>query len=243
MLAAKNKIIFPLDFPDLGAAKYWIDLLGDKVGLYKVGLELFIGCGRQVIEHIQEQSRAEIFLDLKLHDIPNTVERAMRAIAALNIRFATVHCAGGAAMLEAAVTGAQGQVDVLGVTVLTSLDATDLAATGHARRYVADVSALVAQRADMAQSAGCAGIVCSGREVGEVKQRMGSHFLAVVPGIRPQWENQTHADQKRVATPTQAIAAGADYLVIGRPILEYGNALEAICRIVAEIESACPAHQ
>ncbi len=240
MPVPKNRIIFPLDFPDFSTAKYWIDVIGGKVGLYTVGLELFVRCGRQVIDHIQEQSRADIFLDLKLHDIPNTVERAMYAIAALNVRFTTVHCTGGSDMLKAAVAGAQGRVDVLGVTVLTSLDGADLAATGHAGQFVTDVPALVAQRAEMTKAAGCAGIVCSGQEVGRVKQQLGAKFLAVVPGIRPQWKNQAHADQKRVVTPAQAIAAGADYLVIGRPILEYGNALEAIDRLVAEIESACP---
>ncbi len=238
MRAAKDYIIFPLDVPTPDEARRYIGLLAGHVGMFKVGLELFIECGPDIVRTARRSGRAGVFLDLKLHDIPATVARAMRRAADLEVGFATVHCAGGAAMLAAAVEAGRGRVGVLGVTVLTSLTAPDLSAIGVAERWAGDIGALVARRAAMAHAAGCAGIVCSGREAGIVKARFGPAFTTVTPGIRPLAGNAPADDQKRVVTPADAVRNGADYLVIGRPIRDAFDPVEAARRIAAEIGAA-----
>ena len=237
MKRGKDYIIFPLDVATLDAAKEYIGLLAEKVGLFKVGLELFIRCGTEVIDFIHSQTAARVFLDLKLHDIPTTVGRAMARIADLGVAFATVHVGETRRMLEAAVEGSGGTVGILGVTVLTSVSAKNLESAGYRPAFYGDMSYLVLQRAQQAHEAGCAGVICSGHEVGQIKERFGKDFLAVCPGIRPAWAVTAKEDQRRIATPAQAVAGGADYLVIGRPIRDAEDPCRAASRIAEEIEA------
>jgi orotidine-5'-phosphate decarboxylase len=233
MKKGKDYIIFPLDVPTLEEAKPFVRLLSSHVGMFKVGLELFIRSGPEVIRYIKSESSAGIFLDLKLHDIPVTVERAMRSVAELDVDLATVHCGESSGMLKAAVAGAGGRVRVLGVTVLTSVSENDLRSAG----FPAEVPELVSRRAVMASDAGLDGIVCSGLEVASIKTRCGTNFLCVTPGIRPSWEAVGGDDQQRVTTPGGAIGRGADYLVIGRPIRDAERPDNAALRIAGEIET------
>jgi orotidine-5'-phosphate decarboxylase len=237
MKQAKDYIIFPLDVPTAKAAKAYVELLSGSVGMFKVGLELFIRSGPGLIDFIKSSGNADVFLDLKLHDIPETVFRAMEIIADLGVAFATVHCGETMRMLEAAVSGAKGRVGVLGVTVLTSIASEDIKAAGFRKSFYEDLTRLVIERADMAKAAGCTGIVCSGREVKMIKKTLGRNFIAVTPGIRPVWDDIKTHDQKRVVSPAIAVKNGSDYLVIGRPIRDASNPKEAVLRIVKEIEA------
>ncbi|MBI3622190.1 MAG: orotidine-5'-phosphate decarboxylase [Nitrospirae bacterium] len=223
-----ERIIFPLDVDSLGAAQPYLTSLKGRVGLWKVGHALLLREGPAVLDRIVEAAGGKLFVDLKFHDIPNTVRQAAAALSATSnrLRFFTVHTCDGEAVVSAAVRGAGAGVGVLGITVLTSV------AGG------AGTEAHVVGLAQAAQRAGCQGIVCSGREVAAVKKACGPAFLAVVPGIRPDWTEVTHDDQQRAVTPAQAIAAGADYLVIGRPIAAAKDPAGAAGRIAEEIARA-----
>ena len=237
MKQGKDYLIFPLDVPSGGTARQLVSQLYNHVGMFKIGLELFVHTGSDLVRWITEHTGAGIFLDLKLHDIPITVERAMRGIADLSVSLATVHCGENRTMLEAAVNGSGGQVSVLGVTVLTSVVASDLRSAGYANDITDDLSRLVLHRAAMAKEAGCAGVVCSGWEVGLIKREMGPSFLTVTPGIRPDWSDDGKDDQKRVVTPAMAVAKGSDYVVIGRPIRDAADPVAAADRIAEEIDA------
>ena len=237
MKQGKDYLIFPLDVPSGGTARQLVSQLYNHVGMFKIGLELFVHTGSDLVRWITEHTGAGIFLDLKLHDIPITVERAMRGIADLSVTLATVHCGENRTMLEAAVNGSGGQVSVLGVTVLTSVVASDLRSAGYANDITDDLSRLVLHRAAMAKEAGCAGVVCSGWEVGLIKREMGPSFLTVTPGIRPDWSDDGKDDQKRVVTPAMAVAKGSDYVVIGRPIRDAADPVAAADRIAEEIDT------
>jgi orotidine-5'-phosphate decarboxylase len=213
-------------------------LLAGRVGLFKVGLELFVRSGPEIIEFIHSQSPAGVFLDLKLHDIPATVDRAMGRIADLGVAFATVHVGETQRMLTAAVEGSRGKVGVLAVTLLTSLRAKDLKTAGYRKAFYDDISYMVIERARMARAAGCVGVICSGLEAAKIKEVFGKEFLAVTPGIRPAWAVTEREDQQRITTPARAVTAGADYLVIGRPIRNAEDPREAALRITEEIENA-----
>ncbi|MEA3230813.1 MAG: orotidine-5'-phosphate decarboxylase [Thermodesulfobacteriota bacterium] len=232
-----DHIIFALDMPSFEAARTYIDLLSGRVGMFKVGLELFIQAGPGIVQYIHELGKTGVFLDLKLHDIPATVSRAMKRIADLGVVLTTVHCGENPAMLEAAAA-ACGQVGVLGVTVLTSVSGPNLLQAGFKAEYADQVKRLVQKRAEAAKDAGCAGVVCSGSEVEMIKKRLGRQFLAVTPGIRPADKTIADDDQQRITTPGQAIRDGADYLVIGRPIQHADDPRRMVRRIAAEIESA-----
>ena len=238
MRNAKDYIIFPLDVASDDEAKRYVKLLADRVGLFKVGLELFIRSGPQIVRFINSAGSAGVFLDLKLHDIPATVSRAMNGVADLGVRFATVHCGENQKMLEAAVAGSHGKVDILGVTVLTSVSAEDIEAAGYRPDYHHDLSELVLRKAAMAQKAGCAGVVCSGLEASMIKSRFGKEFATVTPGIRPQWSSDKQDDQARISTPAQAIRNGSDYLVIGRPIRDADDPVQAALKVAEEIGAA-----
>ncbi len=238
MKKARDYIIFPLDVPTLDDAKRFVELLGDDVGLFKVGLELFIRSGSDIIEFIHSNSDARIFLDLKLHDIPATVGRAMARIADLAVAFATVHVGETGRMLEAAVDASQGRVGVLGVTVLTSVSSQDLKSAGYREEMYIDMTGTVIRRARLAKEAGCAGVICSGLEANAIKKEFGKDFLAVTPGIRPAYTVTADEDQQRMTTPAQAIQNGSDYLVIGRPIRDADDPRQAAVRIGEEIEKA-----
>lgn len=237
MKQAKDYIIFPLDVPTEKAAKEYVERLSESVGMFKVGLELFIRSGPGLVEFIKTSGNSDVFLDLKLHDIPETVFRAMERIADLGVAFTTVHCGETPRMLEAAVSGAKGRVGVLGVTVLTSISRQDIKSSGFRKPFYEDLTRLVIERADMAKAAGCVGIVCSGDEVKKIKKTLGRDFIAVTPGIRPNWDDMKTHDQKRVVTPAIAVKNGSDYLVIGRPIRDANNPKEAALRIAKEIET------
>lgn len=236
-LTARDRLIFALDVPDPEPAHELVETLGRHVGLFKVGLELFVRCGPDIVAHIQDRAGAGVFLDLKLHDIPATVERTMARIADLGVRFATVHCGESRAMLEAAVRGAGGRVGVLAVTVLTSVSAADLYSAGIGDGGPTVVVDLVSQRAAMAKAAGCRGVICSGLEAAALKVDLGGAFLAVTPGIRPA-QGAVQGDQRRVTSPAAAIKAGSDFLVVGRPIRDAKDPVAAADAIVAEIASA-----
>ena len=238
MKKAKDYIIFPLDVASISEAKKYVELLAESVGMFKVGLELFVHSGPEIIRFIHSQRAARVFLDLKLHDIPATVGRAMARIADLEVAFATVHVAESRRMLEAAVEASRGKVGVLGVTVLTSVSAADLKSAGYRKDLCNDMLLTVMQRAQIAHAAGCAGVICSGLETKQIKEKLGKDFLAVTPGVRPAWAVAEKEDQKRISTPARAVAAGADYLVIGRPIRDAEDPRQAAARIATEIENA-----
>lgn len=231
MKTAIERIIFPLDVVSAEEAIVLAEHLAGTVGLFKIGLELFIRSGPDIVKRIREKTAAGIFLDLKLHDIPETVRRAMAGIADLGVDLTTVHCGESSRMLEAAVAGAGGRTRVLGVTVLTSVSESGLRKAG----FDASLNDLVLQRAETAQAAGCAGVVCSARESMRIKSALGKKFLTVTPGIRPAWEAVGPDDQRRVMTPAEAIRNGADYLVIGRPIRDAVDPREAAMRIAGDI--------
>lgn len=241
MKPAKDYIIFPLDVPTVKLAKQYVEQLSESVGMFKVGLELFIRAGAEFIDFIKASGSADVFLDLKLYDIPVTVLRAMEGIADLGVAFTTVHCGESFEMLQAAVEGSRGKVGVLGVTVLTSVDGISLKAAGFKKMYYDNLIGLVIKRAIMAKTAGCSGIVCSGLEVKTIKENLDRHFLAVTPGIRPEWDEAGQQDQRRITTPGQAVINGSDYLVIGRPIRDAKNPKAAALRIAEEIETVLDA--
>jgi orotidine-5'-phosphate decarboxylase len=224
----------------VGEAVSFVQRLNGCVGLFKVGLELFIKEGPAILTAIREHSDAGIFLDLKLHDIPATVERAVTSTQKHNVRFLTVHCAGGEAMLKAAVQGAgKSGLQILGVTVLTSIGPEHLTKEKGFREGMT-INELIVTYARQAQEAGCSGVICSGKEVESIKAVGGSDFTTVVPGIRPADNAVSNDDQSRTTTPKQAIQAGADYLVVGRPIRDASDPKAAAQRIVQEISDALP---
>ncbi len=234
----KSRLIFALDVPGVDEAVSFVQKLDGCVGMFKVGLELFIKEGPAVLTAIKDHSDAEIFLDLKLHDIPATVERAVQSAAAHKVRFLTVHCAGGEAMLKTAVQGAgDSGLQILGVTVLTSIGTEHLTKEIGFREGI-NITELIAEYARRAKNAGCAGVVCSGTEAHMIRNQLGEAFLTVTPGIRPSESAVKKDDQSRITTPTQAIQSGADYLVVGRPIRDAADPKAAAQRIVQEISEA-----
>jgi orotidine-5'-phosphate decarboxylase len=237
MKAGKDYLIFPLDVDSAETARAWVRRLRNHVGMFKIGLELFIRSGPDLVNWVAAHSGGAVFLDLKLHDIPATVEQAMAAVAALNPKLTTVHCGENRSMLEAAARSA-GSVVVLGVTVLTSVSSLDLHAAGYRSQMADDPARLVLHKAGLAKAAGLHGIVCSGHEVALVRKHLGPDFITVTPGIRPAWEKVTPNDQRRVVTPGMAVGAGADYIVIGRPIRKAADPVSAAERIAEEIEAA-----
>jgi len=231
---AAERVIVALDVPDLAGLSAFLDRLEGQPRFCKVGLELFVAEGAAAVEAVQKRG-AKVFLDLKLHDIPETVARAVASAASLGTELLTVHTAGGLEMMRRAVQAAEesakGKPGILGVTVLTSLSEEDLERDGIA----GTMREAVVRRAKLAERAGARGIVCSPQEVAEVRAACASLAL-VVPGVRP--AGAARGDQKRVATPASAIAAGADYLVVGRPIRDAQNPAQAFAAIVGEVEAA-----
>ena len=237
MKEPKDYIIFPLDVPTFDEAKRLISLLANDIGIFKVGLELFISAGPEIIKYIHNAGTAKVFLDLKLHDIPATVERAAAIVGELGVKFATVHCGDSVTMLEGAVRGSGGKTGILGVTVLTSTGCDDLLNAGYKEEYCNDLSNLVTKKAMTAKKAGCAGVICSGLEVKKIKEICGADFFAITPGIRPDWEELKTDDQKRITTPADAVKNGSDYIVIGRPIRDAKSPVEAARKVASEIAS------
>jgi orotidine-5'-phosphate decarboxylase len=230
MRDARERLIVALDLPSVDAAEAMTARLGDSVGFYKIGYQLGFAGGLTLAQKLIERGK-QIFIDFKLHDIGNTVAKGVESIARLGASFLTVHAY--PQTMHAAVDARAGtNLRILAVTVLTSYDDADLAASG----YDFTVSELVVERAAQARDIGIDGLICSAVEVPQLRSVVGSRMLLVTPGIRPAGANPD--DQKRIMTPTAAIAAGADYLVIGRPILEAPDPRRAADAIVAEIARA-----
>jgi orotidine-5'-phosphate decarboxylase len=238
MKRPKDYLIFPLDVPTYDEAIRYVELLKGHVGLFKVGLELFVSVGPKILRAIRDRSGSGIFLDLKFHDIPATVKNAFTATSAYGATFTTVHCDEGKGLLRSVVKNNPSGTKILAVTVLTSLEGKDLKELGYIDRYINDLTELVMLKARMAKEAGCSGVVCSGLEVEKVKAELGKEFIAVTPGIRPTWSLAGKDDQKRIITPYQAIKKGADYIVVGRPIRSAEKPIEATKRVLDEIEMA-----
>lgn len=223
-----DRICAALDFPSWRDAEPFARGIAPAVGMLKVGLEMFAAEGPPAVRAAAALGRP-VFLDLKLHDIPNTVEGAARSAAASGAALLTVHASGGAAMVRAAVKGAGGRLRVLAVTVLTSLDADALEAIGLG----GPPEAAVVRLARLAVSAGAGGLVCSPHEVRAVRAAVGPGPLLVVPGVRPAGADR--GDQARVATPAEAVEAGADVIVLGRPLRDAADPAGAAARIAATL--------
>jgi orotidine-5'-phosphate decarboxylase len=231
ILTARDRLIVALDLPEVEAAVALVERLGPGVTFYKIGLELVMAGGLELARRLSEAGK-RVFLDMKLLDIENTVERATRAAAATRATFLTVHAHDGKT-LRAAVAGAAGTgLGILGVTVLTNLDSDDLVEQGIAE----PPANLAVRRARLARAAGCAGVVASGLEAALVRSALGPDAAIVTPGIRAPGGGA--GDQARVATPQAAIAAGADYLVVGRPITQAADPTRAAADFVQAIEEA-----
>lgn len=234
-LAAKDRIILALDFPSFEIARPYIQQLKNHVGLFKVGLTLFIREGLSLLERIAEISGTHnIFLDLKLYDTPMQVGSAAAVLREQvpELRFLTVHASGGGRVLQSVVDAMCGGTEILGVTVLTSQSPSE-AETSDARALQQRVLKL----AGHAKEAGAAGVVASGYEAASLKKRFGESLTLVTPGIRPSWATVPGDDQRRKMTPGEAIAQGADYLVIGRPIYGDSDPVGAAQKIADEIAS------
>jgi len=231
----RERLIFALDVPDLGQARRLIAMLGDSVVFYKLGLEFFLsGHYFDLAAELRDQGK-KIFADLKLFDIPATVAAAVRQLARHQVTFCTVH--GNDSMLRAAAQ-AKGDMKILAVTALTSLDQGDLDDLG----FQCDARTLVLSRARRALEVGCDGVVSSGLEVSALRESIDHALITVCPGIRPILNDEAPAaddDQQRIMTPGQAIASGADYLVIGRPIRDAADPRAAAEAIQQQITKAC----
>lgn len=240
MRESKERLIVALDYPDLPAALAMARRLADSAGMFKVGLELFNAAGPAAIESIRKLGPS-VFYDSKLYDIPNTVAGAAAAIARMGVSMFNIHALGGTNMMAAARTAAVGAAAeaglppplVIAVTIVTSLG--DSEVRGELG-LPEDASGAAVRLATLAREAGLDGVVASVREVAEIKRACGKKFLTVTPGIRPAWAAK--ADQSRVATPTEAIQAGSDYLVVGRPITQSDDPARSVSEILREIEAA-----
>lgn len=236
MKSGKDYIIFPLDVSTYDEAMKYVTLLKDSVGLFKVGLELFASQGPAVLIGVREITNAKVFLDLKLHDIPETMRRAFLAASQYSPEFISVHCDVGEGFLKEVVENNPGNTKALAITLLTSLSGKSLARLGFVDEYVKDLSKLVLLRARIAKEAGCHGVVCSGHEVALIKEKL-NDMVTLTPGIRPEWSVVSKDDQKRIVTPAMAVKNGADFIVVGRPIRDAKDPREAAKRVAEEIES------
>ncbi len=230
----RDRLIVALDVSSAAQARQIVQSIGESANTYKIGKQLFTAEGPQIVRDLVASGR-KVFLDLKFHDIPNTVAAAVRQAAELRVSMLTVHASGGSKMLKAAVEAAAqspAKPMVLAVTVLTSLSDADLSEIGVSGNVIDAGYALGA----LARNAGCGGLVASARRPSELRRELGEDFAIVTPGVRP--AGTAADDQARVLTPREAIAAGATYLVVGRPILEARDPSHAAEQIVREIDEA-----
>ena len=239
MSTAKERLIFALDVDSFEEAQRWVKLLHDKVGLFKVGKQLFTKCGPAVVQMIRDEG-GDVFLDLKYHDIPNTVAKAGVEACRLGAKIFNVHALGGQEMMEKVVAetddcSCDNRPLRIAVTILTSSTEKTLQGVGIDR----PVAEMVPKLALLAKEAGMDGVVASPKEVALIRQACGENFMIITPGVRPAFASMD--DQKRVTTPGEAIAAGADYLVIGRPISAAADPVAAALMILDEIEDALAA--
>jgi orotidine-5'-phosphate decarboxylase len=232
----KDRIIFALDVEHFADAQKWVNLLKDHIGLFKVGKQLFTHAGPKVIDMIHQKGQ-QTFLDLKFHDIPNTVAKAGEEATKLNVTMFNLHALGGFEMMKKTVEASGAMAKSLGiprplilaVTILTSMDEGTLKEVGVQGPLMEEVGRL----ALLASTAGVDGVIASAQEIGIIRERCGGKFLIVTPGIRAPSDKKD--DQKRTLTPKEAISAGANYLVIGRPIKEAKDPLEAVQKIIEDI--------
>jgi orotidine-5'-phosphate decarboxylase len=227
----RDRLIVALDVSSAAQARQVVKSIGESASTYKIGKQLFTAEGPQIVRDLVSSGR-KVFLDLKFHDIPNTVGGAVTEAAKLGVSMLTVHASGGAKMLKAATLAAsesESRPVILAVTVLTSLSDADLEEIGVA----GGVEEQVLRLGELALSAGCGGLVASAREARALRQRLGDDFIIVTPGVRP--AGAAVGDQARVLTPKEAIAAGATYLVVGRPILEAADPATAARSILEDI--------
>jgi orotidine-5'-phosphate decarboxylase len=230
VLDPRDRLIVALDVPTLRSAEALVERLGDSVNFYKIGYQLVFDRGLALAEALVRAGK-RVFLDMKMHDIGNTVARGVESVARMGVTFLTVHAY--PQTMQAAVAGKEGSsLKILAVTVLTSYDDADLQAAG----YSLGVSDLVVRRALQARDIGIDGLICSGEEAARIREAAGTSLALVTPGIR--LAGTPGGDQKRVLTPAKAIAAGADYLVVGRPIVEAADPVAAADAIVREIAQA-----
>ena len=230
----RDRLIVALDVTSATQARQIVQSIGESASTYKIGKQLFTAEGPQIVRDLVASGR-KVFLDLKFHDIPNTVAAAVAEASKLGVSMLTVHASGGSKMLKAAAEAAAqspAKPMVLAVTVLTSLSDDDLVELGCA----GPVAAQVLRLGSLARAAGCGGLVASALEARELRRELGNDFAIVTPGVRP--TGTSAGDQARVLTPKEAIAAGATYLVVGRPILESANPAQAAAAIVSEIGEA-----
>jgi orotidine-5'-phosphate decarboxylase len=228
-----SRVIIPLDVSSEGEAFDLVDRLGERADFYKVGLQFFTSCGPDVVRRLQRLGK-RVFLDLKLHDIPNTVAGAVSAASDLGVDLLTVHASGGPTMLRAAARARRGNLKLVAVTALTSLSPDEMSHVWG--REIRSVREEVGRLTLSAHDAGIDGVVASALEASWLRGQVDSSFLVVTPGIRP--AGSALDDQSRVATPADAIRAGADYLVIGRPITQASDPEVALGGVLAEIEAA-----
>ncbi len=226
---ARERLIFALDVDSADEAENLVRLLAAEVGVFKVGLELFVAQGPEVLARLRRAGARAIFLDLKLHDIPATMRAAAKSAAAHGVDLLTCHCEQAGIFSDLDL----GSTKLLGVTVLTSLGPEDLAAMGFPAE-LRDPAALVVRRAELALAAGCHGVVCSGLEAARVRAALGPEALVVCPGIRPAGGISAD-DQKRIVTPDKAMAAGASHIVVGRPIRTARDPLTAARAVVQSL--------
>ena len=232
-----EKLIVALDVPDLKRAEAIVEKISPLVKIFKIGKELFTSAGPEAVRMVHSH-KCRVFLDLKFHDIPNTVASACEAAAKLGVFMMNVHALGGKTMMVNAVQAVHQVASVektpapkvLGVTVLTSLKDVDLKDVGISKKVKQEVSIL----ALLAKNSGLDGVVASAQEISLIRNLVGKNFLIVTPGVRPTWA--AHGDQKRVMTPAEAVSAGADYIVVGRPITQHPQPLVAVEKILKEID-------
>ena len=227
-MSNKSPIILAVDTTNLDVAKKWITATGDSISIYKIGLEFFLKFGAAGIIELRKEFKFELFLDLKLHDIPNTVAGAARSLQPLEPYFLTVHAAGGSKMVAAAAT-ALPDSRIAGVTILTSLDESDVKAIGYKDAALESAVNL----AKIAVLGGAKAVVCSPLEVSAIRNAIPKEILLITPGVRP--IGSGIGDQSRVMTPKLAVQSGADYLVIGRPITEADDPGKAAAAILASL--------
>ena len=228
-------VIVALDYPSAGQAIAMVDQLGERATFYKVGLELYTHGGPRFVESLAALGK-RVFLDLKLHDIPNSVAGAVRSASDLGVDLLTVHTAGGPAMLEAAAEASGRDMRILGVTLLTSLTPDDLEVVWG--REIRSIREEVGRLTDLAVACGLDGVVASALEASWIRNRVEQDFLVVTPGIRS--DGADRGDQRRVATPADAVAAGSDYLVVGRPITRADDPVAALAALLAELTEERP---
>jgi len=225
----KEQIIFALDLPTFREAESYIHLLSDHVGMFKIGLQLFISDGKKVINYIRSKRNVGIFLDLKLHDIPTTVNKAVRSACEYKPDFLTVHSSGGSEMLKAAAEGCSLTTSLLAVTLLTSMGKKDIKEIGLKRSSTLSVALMYAK---LAKESNINGFVCSPLEVKRIRKLVGHDSILVTPGARL---NSSNNDQARVTTPKKAIGDGSDYLVIGREIRNAPSPVDAVRNIIKSL--------